>query len=322
MMGQSVENAPSQMKAEHVVAIATAVLAVLTLLAGGTVNPTGSSLACPEAFVICHGSLFPKMVGGVLFEHGHRLIAMAVGFSQIALTVLLWRRRPSLRPLAALTLFMVCFQGLLGALTVKYQLPWAVSLAHLGHAMAYLALLIGLSWKTRTMSHQSQTFDVVTIKKWVFIASVAVIAQILLGGLVRHHEAALASLELPFHEGTLWPQNPPLPLALHLIHRMMGVLVGLVVVFCSVKIFALSPRKSLLRRLSALGPLLVFLQIFLGASVILSFRATSIAVGHFAGAVALWILCCVLWMMASNSKPADVKPLSIKQNPLHGRAAA
>ena len=287
-------------------AILTAVLAVLTLLAGGTVNPTGSSLACPEAFVICHGSLFPKMVGGVLFEHGHRLVAMAVGFSQIALTILLWRRRASLRPVAALTLFMVCFQGLLGALTVKYQLPWAVSLAHLGHAMAYLAILIWVSWKTRSIRGKRLELNVASIRKWVFIASVAVIAQILLGGLVRHHEAALASLELPFHEGTLWPQNPPLPLALHLIHRMMGVMVGVVVMFCSLKIFTLSPKGSLIRRLSVMGPLLVCLQIVLGVSVILSFRATSIAVGHFAGAVALWILCSVLWMLVSNIKPAAI----------------
>jgi len=39
--------------------------------------------------MVCHGQLFPPMVGGVLYEHGHRLAAMSVGLLQIALTLLL-----------------------------------------------------------------------------------------------------------------------------------------------------------------------------------------------------------------------------------------
>ena len=67
------------------------------LVVGGTVNPTGSSLACPEPTLVCKGELFPEMTGGVFYEHGHRLVAMTVGLLQIALTLMLWRRRPTLR---------------------------------------------------------------------------------------------------------------------------------------------------------------------------------------------------------------------------------
>src|SRR5688500_8901790 len=84
------------------------------LVVGGTVNPTGSSLACPEPTLLCHGQLFPPMVGGVLYEHGHRLLAMTVGLFQIGLTLLLVRRRPELRRLAWITLGMVVAQGALG----------------------------------------------------------------------------------------------------------------------------------------------------------------------------------------------------------------
>jgi heme A synthase len=59
-------------------AIATAVATFLLLLIGGLVNPTGSSLACPD-WPLCHGSAFPEMTGGVFFEHSHRLAATTVG---------------------------------------------------------------------------------------------------------------------------------------------------------------------------------------------------------------------------------------------------
>ena len=72
---------------EHRFAKLAAAATFVLLVIGGTVNPTGSSLACPEPTFVCHGQLFPPMVGGVLYEHGHRLAAMTVGLLQICLTV-------------------------------------------------------------------------------------------------------------------------------------------------------------------------------------------------------------------------------------------
>ena len=89
---------------EHRFAQLVAACTFLLLVVGGTVNATGSSLACPEPTLLCHGEIFPQMTGGVLFEHGHRLVAMSVGLLQIVLTVLLIRRRRELRGLAWLTL--------------------------------------------------------------------------------------------------------------------------------------------------------------------------------------------------------------------------
>src|SRR5215216_4538979 len=85
---------------EHRLAKLAAAATFLLLVIGGTVNPTGSSLACPEPTLVCHGQLFPPMVGGVFYEHGHRLAAMTVGLLQIALTVMLARRRSGHRRLA------------------------------------------------------------------------------------------------------------------------------------------------------------------------------------------------------------------------------
>ena len=127
---------------EHRLAKLAAAATFVLLVIGGTVNPTGSSLACPEPTLVCHGQLFPPMVGGVLYEHGHRLVAMTVGLLQIALTLVLVLRRPALRRLAWILLGLVVAQGALGAITVGFKLPWYVSTGHLLLGMSYFATLI------------------------------------------------------------------------------------------------------------------------------------------------------------------------------------
>ena len=71
--------AHSRLNLENLLALATLVFAFATIFMGGTVNPNGASLACPEALFVCHGQWFPELKGGVLFEHGHRLVAMSLG---------------------------------------------------------------------------------------------------------------------------------------------------------------------------------------------------------------------------------------------------
>src|SRR5689334_8474851 len=100
---------PALSMLEHRFAKLSAAATFVLLVIGGTVNPTGSSLACPEPTLVCHGQLFPPMVGGVFYEHGHRLAAMTVGFLQIALTYLLLKR--GMRRLGLVLLGLVIAQG-------------------------------------------------------------------------------------------------------------------------------------------------------------------------------------------------------------------
>jgi cytochrome c oxidase assembly protein subunit 15 len=282
----------------------TALATFLLLMAGGTVNPTGSSLACPEAFVICKGELFPEMTGGVLFEHGHRQIAMLVGLLQLGLTVLLWLRRPALRRLAAVALVMVALQALLGALTVHFKLPWFVSTAHLMLAMAYFATTLYECWRTRPPGHEPRR-AAPGVRRWIALGGAAVIAQILLGGLVRHHGAALASIDLPLHHGSQWVSDAPLPLQLHLAHRIGGILFGTIAIVSAIAVMRGARDWPALRRTALFVPLAVLLQITLGALVILSFRTVAVTVLHFGGAALLWGLFAAMWLMSAGIAPAD-----------------
>ena len=76
-----------------------------------------------------------EWTGGIKYEHGHRLFASFVGFLMIVELVWLWRieRKTGgkfLRTTAVIALLAVCLQGILGGLTVLFQLPTAISASH------------------------------------------------------------------------------------------------------------------------------------------------------------------------------------------------
>jgi len=127
-------------------AVATWLLIVL----GGIVRITGSGLGCGDEWPICHGRLIPSFADiGTAIEWNHRLVAAIVSTLVLALAVSVWwvRRRtpPGPNRLAYVALGLLMMQVLLGAVTVKLQLPpWTIVL-HLGTAMLLLATLIAAS---------------------------------------------------------------------------------------------------------------------------------------------------------------------------------
>jgi heme A synthase len=286
---------------EHRFAKLAAAATFVLLVIGGTVNPTGSSLACPEPTLVCHGQLFPPMVGGVFYEHGHRLAAMTVGLLQIALTILLVRRRPELRRLGWLLLGLVVAQGALGAITVKYKLPWFVSTGHLLLGMSYFATLIYTAFRTRPAPsamelsrHDQLRDDLGSARTWIAAACGAVFVQLLLGALVRHLGAAMVCLGVPSctRGGDWWPDAPVQEL--HMVHRGFGVIVAIVTIAASVQVWRRARAWPALRVLALVAPVLVLAQLALGIATVLTMRAVPLAVGHFAGAAGLW----ALWMSA------------------------
>jgi heme a synthase len=291
---------------EHRIAKLAACAAFLLLIIGGLVNATGSSLACPEAFVICKKSILPEMTGGVLFEHGHRLLAMTVGLVQIALTVALWIRRPALRKLGVLLLGMILLQGLFGATTVKLKLVWWVSTGHLLLGTTYFAMLIYTVFRTRAVMtpaevavHERQRAELGSARTWITAACIMVFAQLLLGGLVRHLGAALVCIGMPGCSPMQAMPDGSLQ-TLHMIHRTFGTIVGVVTIIAAIKVFVAAKSWPQLRAFAMLAPLLVIAQITLGVFTVLTMRAVPLAVAHFAGGESLWALWMYAWLMTGR----------------------
>ena len=124
---------------------------VLLVLAGSLVTSTGSGLAVPDWPTTYGWNMFTfppsKWVGGIFYEHGHRLIASTVGFLTIILAVWLWLREPRrwMRWLGVGALGAVIAQGVLGGLTVLFFLPAAISTAHAGLAEIFFCLAVAIA---------------------------------------------------------------------------------------------------------------------------------------------------------------------------------
>lgn len=255
-------------------ALATTGATFLLLLAGGTVNPTGSSLACPD-WPTCHGSFFPAMRDGVQFEHTHRLVATAVGLMTVALAVTLWRVK-GFRMLGVAALGMVVLQGVLGGLTVLLKLPMAVSAGHLALSMLVFCYFIYLSfrlWPGRSPDDSSApTPETPTAPRAAAgIAAIVVYAQILLGALVRHTHAGRACNDsIPWCRGSLWPEWGPAQI--HMLHRYAAVVTVLVVIGAGIVAYRTARRhqRAFAARLALAAPLLVAVQFLLGILTVTS----------------------------------------------------
>jgi heme A synthase len=131
--------------------LATIAATFLLIVIGGIVRVSDSGLGCGPAssgfhgWPFCNGALVPGLDINTIIEYSHRTVAGIVGLMMIALAVLAWRRDRGNRALVRATIaaaLLVVAQGLLGAATVENDLDETLVAAHLGLAMALLALLI------------------------------------------------------------------------------------------------------------------------------------------------------------------------------------
>lgn len=171
-------------------AVATAGLTFVLLVAGGLVTSTDSGLAVPD-WPLSYGTLFPPMVGGILYEHGHRMAAAAVGVLILILAVWLHRAepRPWVRRLGWATLAGVMIQGLLGGLTVIWLLPPQVSIAHACLGPTVFTLTACLAWAVASPDAAPRPVpDAAWPPLTTFTLAVAVMAaaQLLFGAILRH----------------------------------------------------------------------------------------------------------------------------------------
>jgi len=268
---------------------------------GGTVNPSGSSLACPD-WPTCYGSFFPEMTDGVEFEHTHRVVAALVGLLTIILAVMVWRTRTdrTVRWLSILAVGLVGFQGLLGGLTVIFELPPAISMTHLAISMAFFCFLIFLCfrlWPGRTPDGTIVPHEVVTAPRlWAGIALGAVYVQILLGGLVRHSSSGPAcGTEIPLCQGSLWPSA--WQGQIHMVHRYGGILVACIVLWAAFNVVrhAKKHKKTLAFQAALVAPLIVLVQVGLGVLTVITWIGLWEAVAHLAVGALLLANWAVIW---------------------------
>jgi heme a synthase len=261
----------------HRYTVLVAACTVLLIAAGGMVTSTDSGLAVPD-WPNTYGQFmftYPleKMVGGILYEHGHRLIASTVGFMTIVLALWTWRvdKRRWMHRLGFAALAAVIVQGLLGGITVLLLLPAAVSVGHAGLAQLFFCMTVALAlFTSRGWREGRAPGDDDRLRRIAVTTTVLVYVQILIGAAVRHTEAGMAIPDFPLAYGRLVPPFWNAGIALHYAHRVGAVVVTFMVLFTVVRVRRSHRNEPRFVVPALLLLLLVAVQVTLGASVVLS----------------------------------------------------
>jgi len=181
-------------RALHRFATFTALWTFVLIIAGALVTSNDAGLSVPD-WPTSFGSLYklPRMVGGVKFEHTHRMIAESVGLLTIILAVWLSRtdRRPWMRKLGWAALGTVIAQGILGGITVLHYLPPSISSAHAALGQTFFCLIVAIWLFTGRVWVEEPRHNLPTKKPSIQVltglAVTAIYVQLILGAAFRHH---------------------------------------------------------------------------------------------------------------------------------------
>ena len=175
----------------HMYAAFTAFCTFLLLVAGALVTSNDAGLSVPT-WPLAWGSVTPPMVGGIVYEWSHRVMAASVGLLTIILAAWLWiaEKRPWMRWLGLAALGGVIAQGVLGGLTVRMFQPPAVSAAHATLAQLFFSTVVAIAFFTSAwwQSNVPELVDSRTprIRSLTIWTIAAVFLQLILGAAFRH----------------------------------------------------------------------------------------------------------------------------------------
>jgi len=252
---------------------------VLLILAGSFVTSTDSGLSVPDWPTTYGQNMFTfpysKMVGGIFYEHGHRLIASTVGVLTIILAIWLWIAEPRrwMKWFGVAALGSIVAQGVLGGITVLFFLPPAVSTAHAGLAEIFFCMTVAIALFTSPgWRAADNSADDPRLRTLATATTLCIYSQILIGATMRHTGAGLAIPDFPWMFGHVIPDHWSAKIAIHFAHRVGALVVTLAIVSTSVDIWRRHADRPELARPATLILFLVGAQLMLGAFTVLSRR--------------------------------------------------
>ncbi|HEX2972594.1 MAG TPA: COX15/CtaA family protein [Tepidisphaeraceae bacterium] len=342
----------------HVVAILTAIATFPLIFMGGLVTSHGAGMSVPD-WPNSYGYnmfTFPpnQWIGGIFYEHTHRLAGTVVGMLAIALVIWAWYRekRRWVRWLALSVLLAVIVQGVLGGLRVIW-VNLDLAIVHACIAQAFFCLTGLMVAATSRWWHEQPVVDTPgeggrVLLRLAGIVTLLIYLQLIAGAVMRHYQAGLAIPDLPWAYGQYLPPTTaeglqavnqwrawhpelrlePVTLAqvwIHFTHRIGAVLVSLGVIVLAIHVAWRHADRALIVRPTWLLTLLLFGQLVLGVLTVLWQKPADITSYHVAvGALALLVTFTIGVRAArlygvGNVRGAAVQPvspLSSTQSPL------
>jgi len=221
-------------------------------------------------------------------------------------SLLLWRRRRGDKTLVRLGLAavgLVIFQGVLGGITVLYQLPTIISTAHLATSMLFFSLLNLIVWKTSPTAKVS-SFESPFQSSWIRLTTLFVYLQIVLGALVRHTGAGIVCTDIPFCQGQAWPSSVEPLMRLNELHRWSGLVVAFLVLGLPIILRKLRKTNVQIYFFASVAAFLVVAQIGLGLwSVVSSLGLLPVTAHLGVGALLLATMVALSYLTGAWYRP-------------------
>jgi heme a synthase len=177
----------------HSYATFVACATFLLIIAGALVTGNDAGLSVPDWPTSFGSFRMPRMVGGVKYEHGHRMIAGAVGILTLILALWIWKSEPRrwVRRLGVAAVLAIVAQALLGGITVLFYLPVTISVSHACLAQLFfciaasLALFTGRDWRWDDTEFEDTSTP--SLRRLSVTTTALIFVQLLLGAAFRHH---------------------------------------------------------------------------------------------------------------------------------------
>src|SRR2546427_4274366 len=240
-------------KVLHRFALLVACATFFLIIAGALVTSHDAGLATPD-WPLSKGQVFPKMVGNLFWEHGHRIVATVVGLLTIALAIYIQVREPRawVRRLGWSALGAVVAQGILGGLTVKLNLPLIVSAAHATLAQLFFLITVSLAVFTSRAWLDTQPLtiepDGASLRPMCVASLAVILTQLVLGATLRH--------------SATWDQALPTPL---LVAHICGAVIVTLVLSTTIALLLFRYRDdAYLSRPATMAAVLLVIQLGLG----------------------------------------------------------
>ncbi|HUB67136.1 MAG TPA: COX15/CtaA family protein [Candidatus Methylacidiphilales bacterium] len=303
--------------------------AVLFLICvGGVVTSKNAGMSVPDWPTTYGYNMFyfpwQDWVGGIFWEHSHRLDASGVGLLIILLALwLCFQERVWLRWMGGAAVILVILQGVIGGLRVIWMMDWlGIPHALLAQSFFVFVSLIALFTSRWWMEARSGQ----TPPQWTgrtLAVCALIFAQLLIGATMRHEHAGLSIDDFPLAYGQIWPKTDPVSMArynldrlahnemattpfyvnLQMIHRLGAVLITVAILAVAAAMWLKPGTAAILRRWSSVWVGLVLMQFALGACTIWTNKAADVATAHVAmGALTLTLgvlLTAISWRLQS-----------------------
>jgi heme a synthase len=330
----------------HWFAVLTALFTFLLLGAGGLVTSHEAGMSVPD-WPNSYGYnmfLFPpsQWIGGIFYEHTHRLIASGVGLMTTILAVWLWLRdsRKWMHRLGLTAFLLVVVQGVLGGLRVVLaDAQLGIYHAIVGQLFFVLTAAIALFTSPWWMAHASprpdrisgqKAADLMVLRRLVLATTVLILCQLIIAATMRQQHAGLAIPDFPLAYGKIWPDTTPaavqsynehrlnviaenpvtaFQIVLQMVHRLVALAIFILTVTCAWQARRRLGKSDPLAKLALFWLGLILAQILLGAATIWSNKAADVATAHVLGG-ALSLVTGALWCAIAFRRSAALPEIA------------